>query len=59
VGLFDKAKKLLDQHDSQVDDAIEKLGDVVDQKTGGKYADKVDQAQHLLEEKTGDGDTNR
>ncbi|AVH24974.1 antitoxin [Nocardia cyriacigeorgica] len=29
----------------KVDAVIDKAGDIVDQKTGGKYADKVDTAQ--------------
>jgi antitoxin protein of toxin-antitoxin system len=59
MGFLDDAKKFIDEHDEQVDQAIEKVGDVVDDKTGGKYADKVDQAQDIAEQKTGDGDTAR
>jgi hypothetical protein len=54
-----KAKGLVDQNDEKVDDAIEKAGDLVDDKTGDKYAGHVDKAQDLLQEKTGEGDTNR
>ena len=43
--------------DEQVDAAIEKAGDLADDKTGGKYADQIDKAQDFAEEKTGDGDT--
>ena len=49
---------LLGEHDDKVDDAIEKAGDVVDDKTAGKYDGQVDQAQDFLQEKTGEGDTN-
>ena len=59
MGLLDAAKKFIDEHDDQVDQAIEKAGDLVDDKTGGKYADKVDKVQDVAEEKTGDGDTAR
>jgi antitoxin protein of toxin-antitoxin system len=59
MGLLDDAKKFIDEHDDQVDQAIEKAGDLVDDKTGGKYADKVDKVQNVAEEKTGDGDTAR
>ena len=59
MGFLDDAKKLVDEHDDQVDDAIEKAGDLVDDKTGGKYADKIDKAQDSPQEKTGDGDTAR
>jgi hypothetical protein len=57
MGLLDEAKKLIGKHDKQVDQAIEKAGDAVDDKTGGKYAAQVDKAQDIAEEKTGDGDT--
>ena len=59
MGFLDDAKKFIDEHDDQVDMAIEKAGDMVDDKTGDKYADQVDKAQDLAEEKTGDGDTAR
>lgn len=57
MGFLDDAKKLADEHDEQVDAAIEKAGDLADRQTGGKYADQVDKAQDVAEEKTGDGDT--
>jgi hypothetical protein len=58
MGFLDKAKDLLGKHDDKVDDAIEKAGDVVDEKTGDKYADQVDKGQDFLQDKTGEGDTN-
>jgi hypothetical protein len=57
MGFLDKAKKLIGAHDDKVDQGIEKAGDVVDDKTGGKYAAQVDKVQDIAEEKTGDGDT--
>jgi hypothetical protein len=59
MGFLDDAKKFIDEHDDKVDQAIEKVGDVVDDKTGGKYSDQIDKAQDIAEEKTGDGDTAR
>ncbi len=59
MGFLDDAEKLVGEHDKQVDEAIEKAGDLVDDKTGGKYAGQVDKAQDFAEEKTGDGDTAR
>ncbi|MCO5992398.1 antitoxin [Actinoallomurus rhizosphaericola] len=41
----DKVKDLLGQHGDKVDEAIEKAGDMVDRKTGGKYEHQVDMAQ--------------
>ncbi len=43
MGLFDKAKDLAGKHADKVEGAIEKVADVVDEKTGGKYSDKIDQ----------------
>ncbi|MGB3481886.1 MAG: antitoxin [Mycobacterium sp.] len=49
MGFLDKAlktgKDLLAKNADKVDQAIEKAGDLVDQKTQGKYADTVDKVQ--------------
>ena len=45
MGLVDKVKGLLSKNAGKVETAIDKAGDVVDQKTKGKYADKVDKVQ--------------
>ena len=42
MGLFDKAKELAGQHADKVGGAIDKAADMVDEKTGGKYADQID-----------------
>ena len=42
MGLFDRAKELAEEHADKVGDAIDKVADVVDDKTGGKYSDKID-----------------
>jgi hypothetical protein len=44
MGLFDKAKDLAHDHADKLDGVIDKAAEVVDEKTGGKYADKVDKA---------------
>ena len=41
----DKAGDLVDEHGEQVGEGIDKAGDFVDERTGGQYADKVDQGQ--------------
>ncbi|KRC85304.1 hypothetical protein ASE25_19900 [Terrabacter sp. Root85] len=52
MGVFDNMKDkvsgLVDQHGDQVGDGVDKAGDLVDEKTGGQYADKVDQGQDGL-----------
>jgi hypothetical protein len=59
MGFLDDAKKFIDEHDDKVDDAIAKAADLVDDKTGGKFADQIDKAENFAQEKTGDGDTAR
>ena len=54
MGIFDKAKDALGEHTDQVDTAVEKGGDFVDEKTGGKYVGQVDQGQDLAKDKLGD-----
>ena len=54
MGLFDemkdKATELIQGNSDKVDDAVEKAGDVVDEKTGGQYAEHVDTAQAKVKE---------
>ncbi len=50
MSMFDKAKDLLGEHADEVDGGIDKLGDLVDEKTGGEHADKVDRAQEKAKE---------
>jgi hypothetical protein len=50
VGLLDKAKSLLSQNKDAAKGAVDKGGDIVDEKTGGKYQDKVDTAQQKADD---------
>ena len=50
MGLLDKIKGLLGSNADKVKDGVEKAGDMIDEKTDGKYADKVDMAQDKVEE---------
>ncbi|NNH74803.1 antitoxin [Nocardia uniformis] len=52
MGLFDnvknaagKAADLAAQHADKLEPAVDKVGDMVDQKTAGKYAEHVDKVQ--------------
>ena len=45
MGFIDKVKGLLSQNADKVDAAIDKAGDIVDDKTQGKYKDTVDKVQ--------------
>jgi hypothetical protein len=56
-GFMDKAENMADQHDEQVDQGLEKAGDVADQKTGGKFDGQIDKGVDAAQQRTGDGDT--
>ena len=44
MGLMDNLSAVVGGHEDQVKDGIDKLGDLVDEKTGGQFAGQVDQA---------------
>ena len=54
VGMFDeikdKATELIQGNSDKAEEAIDKAGDLVDEKTGGQHADKVDVAQEKAKE---------
>ena len=37
MGIFDKAKDMVGEHNAEVDQAIDKAGDVADERTGGAH----------------------
>jgi hypothetical protein len=45
MAFLDKVKSLLANNADKVDTAIDKAGDIVDQKTQGKYAQHIDKVQ--------------
>ena len=45
MGFLDTVKNLVSKNADKVDTAIDKVGDVVDSKTQGKYAQHVDKVQ--------------
>jgi hypothetical protein len=59
MGLFDDAKKFVDEHDEQVDQVLDKAGEFANEKTGGKYGDQINQGVDFAQQKTGDGDTSQ
>lgn len=44
-GLIDKLKSLVAGNKDKVNEAVDKVGDVIDSKTGGKYSSVVDKVQ--------------
>jgi len=58
MGILDKAKSLIGKHEEKVDDTIDKVADVADDKTGGKHTDKIEGAAdkaHEVVDKLSDG----
>ena len=50
MGFMDKVKGMLGQHGDKVDQGIDRAGDAVDDKTGGKYAGHVDKGQEAAKD---------
>ncbi|GAA0802711.1 antitoxin [Spirilliplanes yamanashiensis] len=59
MSFLDKAKDMLDKHDDKVDQLLEKAGDEVDRRTGGKHSAHIDRAVDEAQKRTGQGDTVR
>ena len=47
MGFLDKLKDLASKNKGAVEGAIDKAGDIVDQKTQGKYSSQVDKVQDV------------
>jgi hypothetical protein len=54
MGIFDKAKDAVSEHSEQINAGIDKAGDLVDDKTQGKYVEQVDQGQEMAKDKLRD-----
>ena len=54
MGIFDRAKDALSGQREHLDAAVEKVGDLVDEKTEGKYAEQVDKGQEMARDKLAD-----
>ncbi|MFJ8160265.1 antitoxin [Streptomyces sp. NPDC096136] len=50
MSIVDKLKGLLGQHPDKAKDAVEPGGDMIDERTGSKYSDKVDMGQEKANE---------
>jgi hypothetical protein len=50
MGIFDKAKDLANEHNQQVDQAVDKMADLVDEKTGGQHTEQIDQAAQQVKD---------
>lgn len=54
--IVNKAKDLAADHPDQVNQGIDKAGDAVDERTGGKYVGQVDKAQEAAQGHLGGAD---
>ena len=54
MGIFDKAKDALSEHDDKVDTGVDRAGDFADEKTDSKYANQVDQGQDYAKDELSD-----
>ncbi len=50
MGILDNLGDLAKGHEDKIEAGIEQAGDLVDEKTGGKFADQVDQVQDLAKD---------
>lgn len=53
AGWMDKMKDYVKGNPDQAGSAIDKVEDLIDQRTGGKFADKVDQGGDMVRDKLG------
>ena len=42
MGIMDNLGDLAKQHEDRIEQGIEQVGNTIDDKTGGKYTDKID-----------------
>ncbi|MET9378392.1 antitoxin [Streptomyces sp. NPDC002992] len=50
MGIMDKLKGMMGQHPDKTKQGIDRAGDMIDKKTGGKYTGQVDQGQRKAQE---------
>jgi hypothetical protein len=57
MGIFDKAKDLLNEHNDKVDQGIDKAAEVIDQKTGGQHTEQIKQGAEQAKRAMDDTDS--
>jgi hypothetical protein len=54
MGFLDKLKgmttKAVDQHGDKISEGVSKAGEAIDEKTGGKYTDKIKQGEKKVDD---------
>jgi hypothetical protein len=54
-----RVKKFVDQHDDKVDEALERAGDEINKRTGGKYEKQVNKGVDYAQKHTGKGGSDK
>ncbi|MFE7561330.1 antitoxin [Kitasatospora sp. NPDC057500] len=54
MSMFDKLKSMLKGHEGQAEKGVDKAGDMVDERTQGKYSSQVDTGQEKLKDQLRD-----
>ncbi|MFF8769340.1 antitoxin [Kitasatospora sp. NPDC015120] len=54
MSMFDKLKSMLKGHEDQAEKGVDKGGDMVDERTQGKYSSQVDTGQEKLKDQLRD-----
>lgn len=57
MSVMDKLKQMLKGHEDQAGQGVDKAGDLVDDRTQGKYSGQVDSAQERLRQQLGSEQT--
>lgn len=53
MGMLDRVKKLAKGRERQISQAVDKAGDAVNKRTGGKYADQIDKVGDKVDDTLG------
>lgn len=56
MSMMDKLKNMLKGHEDQAGKGVDKAGDMVDEKTQGKYSSQVDSVQDRMKQQFGEGE---
>ncbi|CAO5161592.1 Antitoxin [Frankia sp. AiPs1] len=51
-GAFDKLGDLAEKHDDKIDNAVDKLGDVIDDRTDHKHTEHIDRVVREVQDRT-------
>ncbi|MFB7469905.1 antitoxin [Kitasatospora sp. NPDC056184] len=54
MSMLDKLKSMLKGHEEQAEKGVDKAGDMVDERTQGKYSGQVDTGQEKLKDQLRD-----